>query len=127
MDTLAESIADLTPFQTPKAQGHKAEDLALDYLLRKSYVLADRNYRHKKSEIDLIMRQKETLVFVEVKYRSSTKFGHPETFVSPNQQRSIIEGAEHYMITNNWQGNIRFDIIAVDAKYHITHFEDAFY
>ncbi|SMD34067.1 putative endonuclease [Reichenbachiella faecimaris] len=107
--------------------GQKAEEHALLFLLNKGYSLNERNYRHKRSEIDLILTLKNTLVFVEVKYRSSSQFGHPEDFVSTNQKRSIIEGAEHYISQMNWQGHIRFDIIAIDAQFKIEHFEDAFY
>lgn len=107
--------------------GRKAEQLALDYLIEKGYSLQERNYRFRRSEIDLILLQDQTLVFVEVKYRRNSKYGHPEEFVSANQQRSIIEGADQYLYDHNWMGNIRFDIIAIDAQLNLMHFEDAFY
>lgn len=107
--------------------GSRAELQALDYLLSKGYTLQERNYRYRRSEIDLILSHDQTLIFVEVKYRRSSHFGYPEEFVSANQQRSIIEGAEHYINKVEWTGNIRFDIIAIDAQFEINHFEDAFY
>ncbi|WP_422361315.1 YraN family protein [Reichenbachiella sp.] len=107
--------------------GQKAEEKALQYLLNKGFVLRERNYRCKRSEIDLILVESKTLVFVEVKYRSTSQFGHPEEFVSDNQKRSILQGAEHYITELDWQDPIRFDIIAIDAQFNITHFEDAFY
>lgn len=113
--------------QPSKQIGQKAEDQALSYLKDKGYVLQERNYRHKRSEIDLILIDSNTLIFVEVKYRSSSQFGHPEEFVSDNQKRSIIQGAEHYISNLDWQGPIRFDIVAIDAQFDIAHFEDAFY
>ena len=117
----------MNSYQPSKVIGQKAEVMALNFLNQKGYSLKEKNYRHKKSEIDLILVHNQTLVFVEVKYRSTNQFGHPEEFVSPNQQRSIIAGAEHYIEENKWAGNIRFDIIALDAQLDIEHFEDAFY
>lgn len=110
-----------------KEIGQKAEEQALQYLLSNGYTLRARNYRYKNSEIDLILFESKTLVFVEVKYRSTNHFGHPEEFVSDNQKHTILKGAEHYITDLDWSGPIRFDIIAVDAQFNITHFEDAFY
>jgi len=108
-------------------QGRQAEELALAYFLQNGYELKARNVRYKRSEIDLIVSKDQLLVFVEVKFRKGIQYGHPEEFVSVNQQRSIIDGADFYIESNNWSGNIRFDIIAVDAQMNIEHFEDAFY
>ncbi|MDW3212238.1 MAG: YraN family protein [Reichenbachiella sp.] len=113
--------------QPSKYIGQKAEQEALNFLVDKNYSLLERNYRYKRSEIDLIMTNQKTLVFVEVKFRSNNKFGHPEEFVSDNQKQSIIKGAEHYIDSIAWEDNIRFDIVAVDANFKIEHFEDAFY
>ncbi|MEO9805564.1 MAG: YraN family protein [Reichenbachiella sp.] len=110
-----------------KELGEQGEDLAHTYLANKGYVLLEKNYRRKQSEIDLIMQVQTTIVFVEVKYRKSNTFGYPEEFVSANQRRSIIEAADYYLTLNNWGGNIRFDIIAINARFEIEHFEDAFY
>lgn len=110
-----------------KEIGKRAEERALNLLSNQGYELCEKNYRYKRSEIDLIVRKSQTLVFIEVKYRRTTKFGHPEEFVSANQKRSILEGAEHYITEIGWQHHIRFDIIAVDAAFNIEHFQDAFY
>ena len=65
---------------------------------------------------------------LEVKSRKNNNFGNPEDFVSKNQQRSIITVAEEYILQTNWQGLIRFDIIAITEKTNdLQHFEDAFY
>ncbi len=117
----------MKPDKTTQTIGKQAEDLALKYLNGKGYELREQNYRYKRSEIDLIVYKDSLIVFVEVKYRSNSQFGHPEEFVSPNQKRSILECAEHYISIINWQNHIRFDIIALDAKFNIEHFEDAFY
>lgn len=110
-----------------QGKGKKGEAQALDYLQAKGYSLLRRNFRNKRSEIDLIMKEGQTIVFIEVKYRSSNRFGYPEEFVTPRQQKSIILGAEQYLIENGWDGNIRFDIVAISGDTAIDHFEDAFY
>lgn len=117
----------MNPNRTSKAIGQKAEQHALSFLINKGYSLREKNYRYKRSEIDLIVIQKNTLVFVEVKFRSNSRFGHPEEFVSDNQKQTIMKGAEQYLSTTEWQGNIRFDILAIDGQFNIEHFEDAFY
>jgi len=107
--------------------GNKGEDLAADFLLKKGYEIVARNYRYKHAEIDLIAKQNNVLVFVEVKTRSSTSFGEPEAFVDTKKAAKIFEGAEQYTYENNWNGNIRFDIISVNLGdgTEIVHFEDA--
>lgn len=110
-----------------KLLGKKGEDLAIEYYLQKGYQLITRNYRYRRGEIDLIFEKSKCLVFVEVKLRKHLTFGHPEEFVTNNQQRSIINTADHYLQEPQWEGNIRFDIIAINAQMEITHFEDAFY
>ncbi|MEP2024399.1 MAG: YraN family protein [Reichenbachiella sp.] len=113
--------------QSTKDIGKEAEERALKFLIELGYTLQKRNYRYKRSEIDIIVQKGNTIVFVEVKFRKTTKFGHPEEFVSDNQKRSIVSGAEHFISETNWQENIRFDIIAIDGQFNIEHFEDAFY
>ena len=107
--------------------GNQGENLAADFLLKKGYEIIARNYRYKHSEIDLIVQQKNLLVFVEVKTRSSSSFGEPEAFVDAKKVSKIFEGAEQYIHEANWKGNIRFDIVSVKigANPEIVHFEDA--
>ncbi len=110
--------------------GKKGEEFAADFLASKGYNILVRNYRFKKSEIDIICEEDDLVAFVEVKTRSSLKYGQPEVFVSLNQQKAIIRAAEEYMIETNWKKDIRFDIISVFLKgdaYEIEHFKDAFY
>jgi putative endonuclease len=109
--------------------GKQAEKLAANYLQKKGFKGIVHNYRYKKAEIDLIVQKGDCLVFVEVKARTSHRFGYPETFVSANQQDSIREAAENYILENDWNQAIRFDVIAVSQQgdiYKINHFEDAF-
>lgn len=111
-------------------RGNKGEQIGANYLIKLNYKILERNYRAKKSEIDIICKEGETLVFVEVKTRSSIKFGAPETFINEAKESKIIEGAEAYMKENDWSGPIRFDIVSVmllKGQPEVTHFKDAFY
>ena len=122
----------LNPIQRIYMQtfGKLGEDKATQFLEEQGYEILARNYRYKKSEIDIIGKKAGLLVFVEVKSRSSKAFGEPETFVSPSQQKAIIRAAQTYIQEINWPGDIRFDIIAFFKKgreEEMTHLPDAFY
>lgn len=106
--------------------GKKGENLAEEFLQQKGYAIVARNYRYKRSEIDLIVQKENWLIFVEVKMRSSKAFGFPEESVGAAKRKKILEGAAQYLAETNWQGNVRYDIIAIH-KNEIEHFEDAFY
>ena len=114
-----------------KAQlGNDGEDAATDYLTSKGYQLLERNYRYKRSEIDIICQQGDVLVFIEVKAKSYTAFGEPEASVDERKAAKVIEGAEQYLHEKDWRGDIRFDVISLVKNgndFVIKHFEDAFY
>jgi putative endonuclease len=105
--------------------GKEKESLTESFLQQKGYVILDKNYRYKKGEIDLIAKQEEILVFVEVKYRKNNRFGFPETAVSESKENLIRATAENYIFEKNWKGRIRFDIVAISGK-EVMHLEDAF-
>lgn len=110
-----------------KIQKGKAGELSAEnFLIKKGYEIVARNYRHKRSEIDLIAKQDNWLVFVEVRLRNSAAFGFPEQTISANKKTKLMEGAAHFLEESNWKGNVRYDIIAI-FRNQISHFEDAFY
>ncbi|SNC77351.1 putative endonuclease [Hymenobacter gelipurpurascens] len=113
------------------ALGQAGEDAALAYLLEQGYELVHRNYRHGRAEVDLIVRLgQQLLVFVEVKTRSSTRYGYPEEFVTPRKQELFRRAAEQLQEDLDWTGDIRFDILALThtaSGLQVEHFEDAFY
>lgn len=112
---------------TSKMQtGSDGEKAAAEYLVSNGYEVVERNYRHGRGEIDLIVKKKNWLVFVEVKTRSGNAFGFPEEFVDKYKEQNILSVAEEYMFRTDWQGNVRYDIIAI-LNHEIRHFEDAFY
>lgn len=111
-------------------KGTEAENLAAEFLKAKGYVVLERNFRHQRSEIDLIVSKGNWLVFVEVKMRSSDAFGYPEDFVDQKKVQNILAGAEEYMFSRDWQGNVRYDIVAIremGGRKEVLHIEDAFY
>lgn len=111
--------------------GSDGEMAAELFLKDKGYDILKRNYRYRKSEIDLIARFENWLIFIEVKTRSSSYFGYPEEFVDRAKQKMVFEGADHFIEETNWNGNVRYDILSVIMKNgkvkEVMHFEDAFY
>ena len=87
--------------------------MAARFLIEKGFEIVERNYRYQRSEIDLIVKKDKWLVFVEVKLRSSDQYGYPEDFVDYKKAKNIIDGAEQYTYDNNWQGNVRYDIVSI--------------
>lgn len=111
-------------------KGKAGEMLAEKFLIEKGYVVRERNYRYRKAEIDLIVQQGQWLVFVEVKARSSTAFGHPESFVDRKKVQNVLMAADDYIHKINWQGQVRYDVVSISlrsAEDEVRHFEDAFY
>ncbi|MCA8832272.1 YraN family protein [Hymenobacter pini] len=111
--------------------GQAGEEAALAHLLSQGYELVHRNYRFRRAEVDLIVRRgAELLVFVEVKTRSSAQFGHPEEFVTERKRQLFRLAAEQLQEELNWNGDIRFDILALSPTatgLRLEHFEDAFW
>ena len=110
--------------------GRRGEDLATIFLKKKGYHILERNWRFSKAEIDIITKDGEILVFVEVKTRSTAIFGEPEDSVSSKKEDLISDAAAVYMeqIGHGWE--IRFDIISIilnEEGHSIKHFEDAFF
>lgn len=109
--------------------GKQGEAEAVLYLQGKGYEILARNYRYQHAEIDLIAKKGKLLVFVEVKTRSNLSYGNPEEFVSYTKSRLVMKAAEHYIFAQDWQFDIRFDIVAVTlvgSELRIRHIEDAF-
>ncbi len=102
-----------------KAAGDAAEDRALDHLRAAGLRLVTRNYRtpHRGGgEIDLVMREPDgTLVFVEVRRRTSRAFGGAAASVGATKQRRIVFAARHYLMRLGAAPPCRFDVVAVEA------------
>jgi putative endonuclease len=111
--------------------GKLGEKLAAVYLLKNGYEILAQNYYFDKAEIDIIAKKGEdTLVVVEVKTRNSDFFGDPQEFVTPSKIKLLVKAANEYIISNDLDMEVRFDIIAVIKNKTIEkmeHFENAFY
>ncbi|RJG50025.1 YraN family protein [Motilimonas pumila] len=103
------------PITNSRAQGQYYEDKACDFLSQAGLRLVCRNYTTRQGEVDLIMRQADTLVFVEVKYRQQSQFGQAVETVTYRKQQRILAAAKHYLMTQNTQAYCRFDVIAYQA------------
>jgi putative endonuclease len=98
-----------------KALGARGEDLAVQYLKKKGFKVIERNYHCSAGEIDLIAREKNTLVFVEIKTRSSSDYGLPQDAVDRFKQKKMIEVARAYLAEHHLTEDIpaRFDVVAI--------------
>ena len=111
-------------------RGVFGERLAVDFLISKGYKILTQNYRFKKAEVDILAQKDAYLVAVEVKTRSSETFGAPEEFLKPAQIQRIIKAVNHFVISNDLNLEVRFDIIAIvlsSKTPEIDHIENAFY
>ena len=97
--------------------GEKGESLAAWYLKKNGYKIIEQNYRTQLGEIDIIAKEKKTIVFVEVKARKSTRFGNPKWAVTPKKQRKISMVALYYLkTTNQINTKARFDVVAITSN-----------
>jgi putative endonuclease len=96
--------------------GDQAENDALDFLTQKGLSLLERNFSHPLGEVDLIMQDVEHVVFVEVRFRSSSWYGNASDSITPNKMKKIIRAATLYLQMKKWlyKVNSRFDVIAID-------------
>jgi len=94
--------------------GKESESLAVRYLKKNGYKILEQNYRNKIGEIDIIAKEKGTLVFVEVKARKTHVFGNPKWAVTPKKQRKISMVALYYLkTTRQTHVKARFDVISL--------------
>ena len=115
-----------------KTFGNIGEDIAESFLISTGYKIIERNYRSKQGEIDIIAVFDDILAFIEVKTRSSTRFGLPEEAVTINKQHRISKTARYYLTKSKNYNNFsyRADIISIllskDNTPTINHIIDAF-
>ena len=110
--------------------GKWGEEYAANYLEKKGYELLERNWFFNKAELDIIALKNNQLVVVEVKTRNSDFFGDPQDFVTPAKIKLLVKAANEYIISNDLDLEVRFDVIAVlknKTQEQLEHFEDAFY
>jgi putative endonuclease len=97
-----------------KELGKKGEELALQFLKKRGYRIIGRNYVCKMGEMDIIAKEKDTLVFVEVKARTSTTFGPPQLAVNSAKQRQLSKVALNFLKEKHLEDvKARFDVVAI--------------
>lgn len=111
--------------------GALGEQIAVDYLIEHGYQIIERNWSNGHKEIDIVAKDGDTIVIVEVKTRRSTYLVEPETAVDVFKQRNLIWAANSFVNRFQYDNDIRFDIISIvidrNNEKRIEHIEDAFY
>ena len=107
--------------------GTQFEELAAAYLLERGYTILARSFRHRRGEIDIVAKDGDTVVFVEVKYRSHKGSGDPLEAVHFYKQKQITDAARFYLYRYGYSTSTpcRFDCIGI-VDGHIRHISNAF-
>ncbi len=110
-----------------RAVGSKYELLAVDYMEEQGMRILERNYRCKQGEIDIVGKEAQYLLFVEVKYRKNTSSGYPAEAVTPAKQKRIYQIARHYLYEHHLSEDtpVRFDVVAILGQ-EIQYIRNAF-
>ena len=111
--------------------GALGEQIAVDYLIERGYQIIERNWSNGHKEIDIVAKDDDTIVIVEVKTQRSTYLVEPETAVDVFKQRNLIWAANSFVNRFQYDNDVRFDIISIvidrNNEKRIEHIEDAFY
>lgn len=108
-------------------KGKLAEKYACHFLKKQGLKLLEKNYRCKQGEIDLIMELEDTLVFVEVRYRSNPHYGNSLDTVTPRKQQRLIKTAQYYLWTHHLVNTAaRFDVVGLKDFQHPEWIQNAF-
>ena len=110
--------------------GKLGEEMAVDFLQKTGYDILETNWVFQKAEIDIIAQKGTTLAIIEVKTRSTVDFGLPQDFVKPKKIQLLVKAVNEYVISNDLEVEVRFDIISVykeNNQFKVEHLEDAFF
>lgn len=112
--------------------GDFGEKIAKEYCKKQGYKIIKQNFTNRMGEIDLIVKEKDQIIFVEVKTRTNQNFGYPEESIDSQKQNKIIRTAQNYLFEEKISSeNYRFDVISIEInqltkKAIIKHIKDAF-
>ena len=114
-----------------RAKGLEYEDLAAQYLEKQGLTILERNYQCRQGEIDIVAKNREFVIFIEVKYRKNNRFGEPFAFVDTKKQRRLIKTALHFSQQKGLHEKypMRFDVISIqpqDTQFDIQWLKNAF-
>lgn len=107
-------------------RGAHAEKLAHEYLLAQGLQSVTRNFRCLYGELDLIMRDANTLVIIEVRYRKNNQYGGALASITQKKQQRIIASTQVYLIENKLDCPVRFDVVAMTANNQLDWLKNAF-
>ena len=116
--------------ENPEDLGKKGEEIARDYLTKKGWPILARNWFYDHREIDIIARDGNEIVIVEVKTREDNYFEEPWEAVSTRKIRNLVDAANGWLIQEEVDLETRFDVISIifskDGSFELTHFQNAF-
>ena len=127
---LGRSSKDEVQIRKKKKIGARGEGLAATFLQRHGIEILERNYRHGRGEIDIVARDGNILVFVEVKTATTHEFGPPEGWIDSRKQSQLAKIAAAYLQEHRMSNiDCRFDVVTVDATrgQEIRHIRNAFW
>lgn len=101
-------------YKNKRQIGSEKEKLACSFLKKQGYEILTTNFYTKDGELDIVARQGQYLVFLEVKYRTDNRYGFAAEAVTKTKQRRIIKSANYYMYRNACYQNCRFDVVVIE-------------
>lgn len=96
--------------------GKLGEEIAREYLKKQGYKIVEQNFKTKYAEIDLVARENDELIFVEVRTKKGELFGTPEDSLNKKKLRKLRFNAQGYITKNRWEGPYRIDAICIVLK-----------
>lgn len=110
--------------------GKLGEQMAVEHLQGKGYVVLERNYQYLKAEVDIIARHGDTLAIVEVKSRNTGFLEDILDTMNAKKIKLLTLAADHYVQENDLDIEVRFDVVTIiktGSEFHLEHLENAFY
>lgn len=110
--------------------GLKGEEIAREHLVKKGFVIREKNWRFQRAEVDIIAQKGNVLSIVEVKTRSTRFFGEPQEFIKGKKIKLLTKAVDHYVQKEGLDVEVRFDVIGIvidPMNISVVHLEDAFY
>lgn len=110
-----------------RSKGMRGEEIARLHLKADGYKILESNFSTKMGEIDIVAKDHDVLVFVEVKTATSSRFGSPLSWIPEWKQRRIIKVSQVYIMKRGvYNRPVRFDVIAIEESGKVCHIKDAF-
>ena len=112
-------------FRNSTIKGEQVEKIVSNWLIKQGLFLVESRFRIFEGEIDLIMREHDILVFIEVRYRKNGFYGSALESINHTKCQKIIKTAQYYLQQTGWMGECRFDVVVITGR-HCEWIKDAF-